>query len=186
MIKILNEEKGSGLILILIVMMLMTVLGTTALYSMGTEGKQATLHNYKTQAYYLARSGVEIGQQWLKNKEFNIAGVVYLSGDLGGNFVEASDSSKAVNITITESGNIYTIKATGQHNGQKEVVSLEIKNTSESSFPTGNNALYVSNSITFSGSTRILGSVATDFNSPTQIAFNSSGGQYISGDVYIY
>lgn len=56
-----KDENGSSLVVVLIAMLLVTVLGVSFAFSADTEGTLSTRSVNKTQAYHLARSGVELG-----------------------------------------------------------------------------------------------------------------------------
>ncbi len=62
---IFKQERGSALILVLIVIFVMTALGGAFAFYANTEGKQS-IHRYeRDQAYYYARSGIEAGYEYL-------------------------------------------------------------------------------------------------------------------------
>lgn len=182
----LKENKGSGLMLVLIVMMLMVVLGTTALATMGTEGRQAAMHDNRTQAYYLARSGAEIAHEWLKKQDYNLDQDVNLNGSLDQGFSPGINEDQLINIRIFQDGQVIHIKSVGNFKGITEEAQLVVTKESEGGFsPSNDTALYVSTNLSFEGSTKILGNVVSNFDSANQINFNSSGGQYISGNLYL-
>jgi len=46
-------------------------------------------------------------------------------------------------------------------------------------------ALYVDNSLSLKGSSTVSGTVVSNFTASNQLSFDSSGGQYVSGDLFV-
>lgn len=182
MFKVLKEQKGSGLVLVLMVMMLMLVLGTGALATMGSEARQSSRHDNRTQAYYLARSGAEIAHELLKNRDYDINEEIIFSGTLE-SLQPAADSNKPINVSIKKQGQDIVIKSTGKHNGVIETTGLNIQYTSDTTLTTFEHAVFAANSIEINGQGKIDGSVASDLTTVSQLDLGNM--IRITGDLYV-
>jgi len=109
-----KKTKGSALIVVIMVMAVMTILGTSMLNISLSETKQASNEDKRIQAHYLARSGAEATLSAWKNaaigsKPIGISSPVYLNNL--NQFVDAQPPNmigKFV-VTITNQGSITTI-----------------------------------------------------------------------------
>lgn len=66
--RILLNEKGATLPLVLVIFMVLFVLGVSLLQIGMSETKETTWQNNRVQAHYLARSGIEIGKNMLEDE----------------------------------------------------------------------------------------------------------------------
>jgi|GEM_PF-2947796 len=125
-----RDERGAALFIALIVTMILMVLSTVFVFAMSTEVKQAAAHNHRVEAYYFARSGVDVARGWLRSKKFEIeAGETYnLSGDLTTGFEENQVAGAPIAVTIvkfTAAGDErIEIRATGRYREEEELVIL--------------------------------------------------------------
>jgi len=67
--KYFKNAKGGALVMVLLVMVIMTILGTTLLSISLAENKQAIRENNRIEAYYLAKAGVEATASWILRPE---------------------------------------------------------------------------------------------------------------------
>lgn len=62
-----KNQKGSALVLVIIVFLVLMIFGMGITLAMTTESRQSTHKSAKNQAYYFARSGVELAYDYLLN-----------------------------------------------------------------------------------------------------------------------
>ncbi|HAP32414.1 MAG TPA: hypothetical protein DCQ14_05100 [Firmicutes bacterium] len=129
----LKDERGAALFVVLIVVMILMVLSTVFVFAMAAEGKQAAVHDHSVQAYYFARSGVDVARGWLQSRNFAIEpGTTYhLSGDLASGFAESQVAGAPIAVTIskfiTAEGERIEIRATGRYLEEAELVILMMR-----------------------------------------------------------
>lgn len=104
-VMIIKENKGNAIFMVLIVMAILTVLGSVIAFSAATEGRQTVRRYEKEQAYYYARSGVETAYKYLLKIEEN--------GDLA-DFLEAYEDN-----SVFFSGGFMSLD--NENNSDKEV-----------------------------------------------------------------
>lgn len=82
-----TDDKGAAMLLVLVLIVIFAFLGGAFVFSSTFEAVQSVEYGQRRQAYYLARSGVEIAYQWVSdcsNYRFvKNEGHVYLVGDFG-------------------------------------------------------------------------------------------------------
>lgn len=102
-----RNSKGSALVVVIIVMAVLTILGSSLLTVSLAESKHAIHQEKKTQAHYLARSGIEIGLNIL-DTALNNDNTKYI-GDLEGlrNFLNTSVGNSG------STNRIYTVNDIG-------------------------------------------------------------------------
>lgn len=129
----IREEKGAALFIVLIVVMILMVLSTVFVFTMAAEGKQAAVHDHSVQAYYLARSGVDVARGWLQARNFQLVPgtTYYLSGDFSAGFAESQVAGAPVTVTIakfiTPEEERIEIRATARYLDEEELVILILR-----------------------------------------------------------
>ena len=179
------------MLLALMVFIVLSILGLTAITISAADNRHS-IHQYKkTQAYYLARAGAEavgkyiVGQSNLLNKT-ELNEFVDNIKEIPSEEVRLDDADPGYFIVrIAETPQGLDVISTGFVDKVKETATLSLKKVTRSFITNLDKALYASEKIQFEGSTRIYGSVETDFTDPLQISFNNSGGQFIDGDVLV-
>lgn len=177
-----SDEKGAVLVSVLMVSLVLIILsGTLAMLSL-SEAKETTLAIDKTQAYYVAKSGVEIAVLELE-KRTEQAGELAIPLELEGQ-IEGNNYSVVVGGGLEK----IIIESTGTVGAQKETLIHVLKGESEGSggvvelLP--DMALFADGKIELSGSAQITGDVVTNSEEANSIIV-SGGGTKIDGDVGI-
>ena len=67
-VSIVKKRKGASLVVVLIIALFMTILGSTALFLSDNEAIKTTKQTDKMKAYYAARSGADVMAEWMKDK----------------------------------------------------------------------------------------------------------------------
>ena len=189
--QIQKNQKGIVLPLVLIISIVLGLLVITVISISYSENVNSSLQQDTTQAYYLARSGSDALGNYIveQSKILSPIGFDNLISNMQNHPSEKTklDSTDAgyFEINVVRSGSRIYIKSTGTVNTAKRDVTLVINQTSENFFEGFNHALFVGNTLSFSGSTKVMGSVMSNFNAANQLTFDGSGGQYISGDLYV-
>lgn len=96
----LHEERGGSLIWVLILILILAILGGAYITISTAEVLQSVRHSDRTQAYYFARSGAEIGLEWVLTHwenwhEMEELGTKQWSGPLQANGLSASNDANA-------------------------------------------------------------------------------------------
>ena len=102
----LKNQKGSALVLTLILLLLVTILGTAMLTSVVSEIKINRAMEDRTIARYLAQAGIDHGLYLVENEGDDL---VYPYEDE----IELDNRSRVYNIEIDENGTEITIRSTG-------------------------------------------------------------------------
>jgi type II secretory pathway component PulK len=105
--KYLRNQKGSALVVTLILMMVVTVLGSAMLFSIASEIKLNKAMEERTIARYLAQAGIDHGLLILEN-EANTLVYPYSKETVLG------DRSRVYRIVISKNGTLTKIDATGK------------------------------------------------------------------------
>jgi len=120
-----NNNRGAALVQILIVMLVLSILGTFFLSLSNTEFWQGEREHRKVQAYYYARSGIEaVLSLFISGSQPSMP--FFLYGSLDG--LSSSPGSNAEGIDedivalVTRSGNEITVSSTGTFKGVKSTL----------------------------------------------------------------
>ena len=127
----LKNEKGSSLTLVLIVMVVLTVLGSTLLFFNSSEARQTIREEKKTQAYYIARSGVETVLDYILNNPDKIEN---LNTKININETELGNGK--FKVKISKSAEKVIIKSIGIVDNVENEVSLILRDTPRGYIPT--------------------------------------------------
>lgn len=187
-LKYLNNEKGFAFPLALMILLVLGILIVPAVNFSSADQRHSILQDHKMQAHYLARSGAEALESYIVDNPDSIS-----MDEMEEEFKANSDPVKLnsldigyfTTLLIPINENNWDVESTGYVGNEKDTVRLSIVKTTDSTFNSFNHALFASNLVSFEGSTKIIGSVASDFTDPLQVSFNSSGEQYIDGDLYV-
>ena len=189
--QIIRNQRGIALPLVLLIAAVLGLLVVSVISISYTEFQASAQTHDDIQAYYLARSGADAVGKYIvdQSKVLSPIGFNNLIFNLSNNvsqktYLNAGDAGY-FETTVVKSGVNIFVSSTGTLNNAKKMVNLVIKQSNENFFQGFGHALFVGSSLSFSGSTRILGSVMSNFNASNQLSFDTSGGQYISGDVYV-
>ena len=106
MISILNnlikKETGAAIVTALIVLIVLSLLGTALFFSMMTEGRQSIRYGNRTQAYYLARTGAEIAYAAILHNLYDNAGtLITIDNVVPDNFVGTLEGIGTYNVQNT-------------------------------------------------------------------------------------
>lgn len=127
----IKNQKGSALILTMMVMLFIAILGMSFVTMSTNDGLQAIRHEQKTQAHYNARSGIYMAGRWLEgwlDKEAegldNFSGVK-LSGSIS-DFKEVSEfKDDDISVEIEKiDDNTVNIRSTGRDKGQSYFIAV--------------------------------------------------------------
>lgn len=155
-----KNRKGSTLALTIMIFAVLMIFATFTLGFMVTENKQAMYHQNKTQAYYIARSGVEVVEAALKEQLYKYesnseeqAGFVSQFDGAGVEVdVDIDDLSGKVLIKneVHNDKKIMTIEAKSSHNGVESTVKkglfsilTVVNQTEENEYIIGGGELFV-------------------------------------------
>lgn len=135
--RFIKNEKGYALPLVLIVIVVITILGTTLLLISMTQLKHVSIEENRMQAHYYARSGAElvmfgIGDEPGQLKPQDIP--VGEASALVSNEISFNGDSLAGNITLIKvyrENNDIIIVSTGSVNGVSETLELRLGNVGE-------------------------------------------------------
>ncbi len=192
---VLKNEKGSGLIMVLVVMAVLMVLATTFLALASTEGKQTARHYKKLQTYHYAMTGVEFAFEILNNNylEGNLSEgftdgtfPVYFSGNIKEGIKTGINNNENIMIEILENETELIIKSIGKIDDVDELIYVKIPKSSSDEDGGGNGvggipnipldqAVVTSGDITLVGSSRIVGGVTVGGNVYTTGTASATG-----------
>ncbi len=133
--RFIKNKKGYALPLVLIVIVVITILGTTLLLISMTQLKHVSIEENRMQAHYYARSGAElvmfgIGEELLELHDIPVGE----TSALVSNEISFNGDSLAGNITLIKvyrENNDIIIVSTGSVNGVSETLELRLGNVGE-------------------------------------------------------
>lgn len=159
----LNRRKGSALALVLIVMAVLMILGTSVLRIAVAENRFAQHNENKIQAYYAARSGAQ-------------AVAEYIIKDPNNNAEDLLNKTSALNTQLDKGDFIVEVKeldsntieilSTGEYRGVQQTAKIRLKKNSGGIFE---HAIVGQNIIASDGNANkiiIYGTIATKENAP--------------------
>jgi hypothetical protein len=143
--KYLKNDKGSVLVMVLIIMLVATVLGTTLLQVSVAETKFSEKNEDKSQAYYIARAGAESVAKYMISDGEGIA------EDIIGKTSSFEFKEGSGTVQVIDSGDHIEILSEGNFNGVKQEARLIMRESEESSgsWPAG--SIIVKDKITTDG-----------------------------------
>ncbi|KAF1086572.1 Polymer-forming cytoskeletal [Sporotomaculum syntrophicum] len=205
----LKNEKGMAMVLVLFIVVLTTMLGTVVWHASSQETLSSRKNENKTQAYYFARSGVEMAISLIKNgycddmspadppvefwgtldgplsptetQDYNIKFIISLD-IVDGEYYFNIDS-----VGIVREGQIYAAQA--QSDLKYKIRKSDIVDNGSNAGGNGGvvgdpMALFAETSITINSDAKINGNVATNSITANSIKFSYNG--YINnGNLYI-
>jgi len=118
-----KNERGTALPMVLVVMIVLSLLGTALWQYSTADTMQVTADEKKMQAYYLARAGAEATAQYIRNNPDSASTLindqktdpVYMSDgtdDFGNGTYEVDVTGDPNNITIESTGTVTNVKQT--------------------------------------------------------------------------
>ncbi|MBM7613982.1 hypothetical protein [Alkaliphilus hydrothermalis] len=190
----IREEKGGGLILVIVVMAVLMILATSFLFLTTSEGKLTARYHYKIQAYHYAMSGIEFAFEVLNDNFLNgsleegfpeESFPVYFNGSLetGLEVGQLNTSEISVEILADETG--LLIKSTGRMGDLDEMLSVRIpKIIGDEGGGSGgerpnippNQGVIITNDISLKGSAKIIGNATLGGSVHTTGAATITGG----------
>ncbi|HBV97078.1 MAG: hypothetical protein JL50_12635 [Peptococcaceae bacterium BICA1-7] len=198
-----KSQKGMAMIPVLVIIFVASVLGVTVYAASGQELLNAQKDENKIQAYYFARSGVEIAIGLIMNGEcdsMSEGDEKTYYGDLGGAFGEDETDNYTIKFIIGIDENDYIINSTGivrtgvsgeAAQAQSSGLGFRINRQAIAAIADGGGGegnipltLFADESLSLSGSPRISGNVATNAEAPGSVEFQYSC-YLINGDLYI-
>lgn len=194
----INDKRGIALVSVLIIVAIVSLLGTTVWYANSQEVLASERDENKTQAYYFARSGVEMALELIlgghcedSNKEYQYY------GQLDGAFIKEKPNSYNTwfQITIDDARGKYIIDSEGiagtgvagvakAKSGLRFEIDKSAIEEYRNSIDSGNGglALFAKEAITLHA--KVVGNVATNAMEPSSVEFRPQG-KIISGNLYI-
>jgi Tfp pilus assembly protein PilX len=127
-----KKNKGSALIAVIMIMVVMTILGMAILNISLSETKQASNEDKKMQAHYLARSGAEATLSAWENpvnviKPSGVCNPVFLNNSNEFVNVQPADMIGKFEVEIKKLGGVTTIISDGTVGNVKQTVTVTIK-----------------------------------------------------------
>lgn len=128
--ELIKNESGSALAMTLIVMLVLSILGTVMLNMSLAENKFANHNEDKIQAYYIARSGAQsIAEYMVQDNNDDATDIVGYSSS-SNNQIGGGEFTIDVQEDPTDS-DIVNIVSTGIYNGTTQTVKINLTKTSE-------------------------------------------------------
>lgn len=181
--KTIKNRNGMALVTVLVIVAVLTVLGTVVWHYSTRDVIGASRAEKKMQAYYLARSGADALAQYITTNPDNIDMDKYIDSIIGiGDSQPAkihNDINGTFSVRIEKSEPGILITSTGEVDNIKQIASLTINK--DGVLPLLDAALFSSGRI--SVTSKINGDVVTNSESPNDI--NISWGGEINGDLII-
>ena len=174
-----RNNKGSVLVIVLVVILSLTILGVTLGSLAVNDQRQAARQQRNNQALYLARSGAEATAALLLSDQGNICSYIGQEDSS-----ELEDGSFSVKV-IEGPNNSILIQSTGYVGDYSQSITLSLVagGYSPAAFPIFDLALFTDGQINLSAGASISGSIGTNTTQPGGIKF--SGGARIRGNCYI-
>lgn len=188
---IIRNEKGSALLIMLIVLVVAMTLSTVFIFAMNNELRQSVIHDNKVQAYYYARSGAEAAYQWLYNNNFVLDSNKYMFGDFEGLQLSnnAPGTEESIEVEMEKLEGEIVISSKGAFQGNTETVILTFE--SIPSIDPFDSALFALGAgsesmpaIKLTGSSEIEGHVGTNSIGENSVQFDWSTA-ILDGDLYV-
>lgn len=179
--QVIKGEKGSSLVMVLIIMGVLTILGAVFQFFSLTEHQQVVNDEKRMQAYYLARSGAEaVADYIIKNPDDvdELLGEESDPVDLG----EGSFKVKVTEINPEKPDEGLLIESTGNVDGFERTVKLQL--LPYQSYSLGEFAVFCNRGISTQKHVTITGDVGTNAEEPGSIHFggiNSFTGKVLVG-----
>lgn len=170
----LSGERGSVLLLVLIVMMVLIILGTALISLSLADLNQSLQQEQKTGAYYLARSGADAVATYIINHPHELSDFLNLGVD------EVSFEKGRFEVKVTKQGDQILINSTGFYGRQIETVSLTLLTVSQGLTP--DMAVFSLAGMTMKDKAEIS-SGGTNSILPGSVSFYDSA--RVNGDFYI-
>jgi hypothetical protein len=174
--KLLKNEKGYALVLVLIIMIIFFMLGTVLIAVSTSQVKEAVKQQERVQAYYLAYSGANAVVEWvISGGDVPVGESELVELDVGSFIVE-----------VEENSNLLTITSHSTVDGYEERVTVTLTRQSGGSsgfpFPT-DMAVFSNTKINMGGGPIINGPVGTNAVENNSIVL--SGGSSINGAIWV-
>lgn len=158
----LKKRKGGALVFTLLVMMIMTILGTTLLQISLAENKQAIREKNRIEAYYLARSGVEATAKWMLDTS-NVDEVKNILGQKSQKNNQIGNGEFEVEVLQDSLGTII-IEGTGVVNGVESKARMSLNQTTiTGEKPSFKYAIYTTDSFNAHGNVTVSGSSSVGY-----------------------
>ncbi|MEW5922009.1 MAG: pilus assembly PilX N-terminal domain-containing protein [Bacillota bacterium] len=133
---LLKNEKGLALPLVLIVMLILTLLGTALWHYSTSEAMQVSQYEKRLQAHYLARSGAESLAAWIN--DHIAAQPEKVAALLAKSSLPVSLGNGTFAVSLEGTLNHITVKATGKVGNVEETVTIILNFTSSALPDPGN------------------------------------------------
>ncbi|ACV63982.1 hypothetical protein Dtox_3247 [Desulfofarcimen acetoxidans DSM 771] len=192
----IKNDKGYVLVSVLMLTIILVILSTSFYYSMSTEGNLGVNYDNNVQAYYYARSGVEVALNWLNPDTFNET--TYLYGSLEGLQVASTEPTDnyPIKVSVSKTGTSQIeINSNGTYQGLTKNVDLIIglSGTQNIVIPTFDMALFAAlgqgsmdePAIKLTGSSKIYGLTGTNAIGESSVQFDYEDTGIIDGKLYI-
>lgn len=116
----LKKKKGIALITVLMILLVLSILGTTLLTISVNETKLSVNNEKKMQAYYIARSGADAVASWLESHGNEASSIIPASGNYTSEEVGLGDGTFKVRILReTNDPSLIRIESTSTLNNSK-------------------------------------------------------------------
>lgn len=170
----LKNQRGSVLVLVLVVMLSLTVLGTALLSSSIIDKKQAVRQDKNNEAFYFARSGAEAVAHYLQQNPDKISDVLIQGED------EVTIGNGKFVISVTEEDGKIKVESRGHSGDFSEKVSLSLI---PGAFPELDMAVFCEGGLSLGTQARIYGDVGTNSVANNSVTLGTQSHLY--GDVYV-
>lgn len=190
-VSIVKKRKGASLVVVLIIALFMTILGSTALFLSDNEAIKTTKQTDKMKAYYAARSGADVMAEWMKDKTIS---QVKDYGDKNTNWQRLGDEDgPEFRVFVSQNksnASVLNIISEGRYNGMLQEVVLTYQAINEATEYLFDMAAFSEQGVFMDGSSSItfsnnLKGTALITNSISNNSIELVGNPTIYGDVYI-
>ncbi|MTI94931.1 MAG: hypothetical protein FH749_05495 [Firmicutes bacterium] len=168
------NERGSTLVTVLVVTLILLIFGTTLISVGMNDVTQAVRHEKKIEAYYLARSGADaVAAHLLQNP-----------GDIDDFLAMGEDEFELANgrcvVRVVEQGEDIVVESTGHVSSYSDTVKVSL--FSDSSMPNLDMAVFAETTLELEGSA-VIGVSGTNSVEPGSVKFTWS--PKVDGDFYV-
>ncbi len=174
-----KNENGSALLLIMVIIVVLTVIGSAVWQREIAEIRSTELQVNKTKAYYIARSGADMVAEYIMENHSDISSI---SGWSNSESVFLGEGEFQVKVTGSLDDKLE-IESTGIVEDVQEVVNIILVNNAEETTKIPDKVVFSELSLSFEGSADTSGEIATNSIDTDSIYFHKP--QNFAGTLYV-
>lgn len=188
----MKKRKGASLVVVLIIAVFLTILGSTALFLSNSEALKTTKQTDKMKAYYAARSGADAMAEWMNKKTVKEL-IDYVGETTDWKEIDDGNPNNAklqYKITIPDNSknpSVLNIISEGEYNGTTQKVTLTYQSLNVTQEWLLDTTVFAANSVTVGHGATITNTDTTKAalvtNSNSILPSNNPGS--INGNVFL-